>query len=644
MYKEFLVSGENEYPEKVRIAMAEIKLFRKHNVFAILLSAVSTLALCGSAVISADSIVGGNLFLVGPLIRLFNLAFTALPDADLLGITVFVALYILYRHYFSLRKGGKIPGSKLFFALSLLFALFILFGMSFHTFGSLIFLLQSKIQVVYAFLLLMGLTTLFYVVCSFLLRVLIQNPKQAKRNRLAYLFLDTRPILIPFLFLLLCWLPYWVACFPGSVSYDMNHQWGTFLGYIPVSGVHPILSTLFFGGYLQVLRIFFNDTICLALLTFTQFVVMAAVITYALHSMRRWSVSQNLRLVVLFFFALNPLIPIWLQLMVKDCIYYGLFLAFAVTLLNFILAVHYRQPIGKALFWTILWGILTSLMRNNGVYIIIPSLLGVLFVAKGKKQKMVIGTSAFLTALTFALITNGLMDFYGATKGPVVEMLSVPFQQTARYVRQYGAELTPEERSSLNTVLNVDSLSQVYDPNISDPVKNARVQGYEAHLDEYFSTWAKMFCKHPLVYLEATLHNTYAYLSPTVDSPVGIIAAISIDSNPCQVLDTKYALPDSARTLCLSILLGTKRIPAVGLLLRIGIYTWALLFLAVLGVYCKKYYLLLGCLPAVMNLLVCISSPVNGYYRYALPHMLFIPVLLGWIVTELCRPQEEKSK
>lgn len=626
--------------------MAKIKLSRKYTVFTMLFAALSTLAVLGNAVIPAeDSIIGSDLLLVGPLIQILARIRYALPDAKLLGIVVLVAMLSLYQHYFLLRSQGKLPKSRLFFALSVLFAFFILCGTSFQSFGSLAFLFQSEAQMVYALLLLGGLTALFYVTCSFLLRALEEGrSRELRSSRLSRILLDTHSFLIPFLFLLLCWLPYWIACFPGSVSYDMNYQWSSFLGYIPMSGHHPVFSTLLYGYLLQFLRTFFNDTVCLALCSAAQFVVMAICFAYGLSRMRRWGVSQNLRLFTLLFFSLNPLIPIWLQLLVKDCIYFAFFFVFTVALLDLILAIVNQRPIGKALLWAMLWGTLTSLMRNNGIYIIAPSLFLILAVSKYKKQKTIIGFSAIFTVLIISVISNGLLNFYGASKGPLAEMLSIPFQQTARYVRQYEAEVTPEEREVLNLVLDVDILPQVYDPDISDPVKNARVPGYEAHIGEYLAVWAKMFCKHPMVYLEATLHNTYAYLSPAVDSPKAVMAAVSIEQNPYPILDAQYAMPDGARILCLNFILGIKQLPVIGVLLQVGTYTWTFLFLAVLVLYHKRYSLLLGCFPAAMNLLVCFASPVNGYYRYALPHMIIIPVLLSWLYTELYHTREEITR
>ena len=40
-------------------------------------------------------------------------------------------------------------------------------------------------------------------------------------------------------------------------------------------------------------------------------------------------------------------------------------------------------------------------------------------------------------------------------------MLSIPFQQTARYVKEHGKEVTKEEKMTINKVLNYDTIGKI---------------------------------------------------------------------------------------------------------------------------------------------------------------------------------------
>ena len=50
-------------------------------------------------------------------------------------------------------------------------------------------------------------------------------------------------------------------------------------------------------------------------------------------------------------------------------------------------------------------------------------------------------------------------------------MFSVPFQQTARYVKEHSEEITTEEAEAIRGILDFDHLAELYNPEISDAVK-----------------------------------------------------------------------------------------------------------------------------------------------------------------------------
>ena len=105
----------------------------------------------------------------------------------------------------------------------------------------------------------------------------------------------------------------------------------------------------------------------------------------------------------------------------------------------------------------------------------------------------------------------------GITEGEIGEALSIPIQQTARYLREHMAEVTPEERSILEEVFLVspEELVELYNPEVSDPVKAEFVgQPTEEQLKNYFRVWLQQLKKHPDTYIQAFLNHTYGYCYP----------------------------------------------------------------------------------------------------------------------------------
>ncbi len=68
-------------------------------------------------------------------------------------------------------------------------------------------------------------------------------------------------------------------------------------------------------------------------------------------------------------------------------------------------------------------------------------------------------------------------------------------------------------------------------------------------------------------------------------------------------------------------------LPGIGLLYRCGFYTWCVAFAAGWLLIRKRYRAAAASLPAVVNILVCLISPVNTCIRYALPAMCMVPLL-----------------
>ncbi|MDE7201236.1 MAG: hypothetical protein K2O91_04835 [Lachnospiraceae bacterium] len=77
-------------------------------------------------------------------------------------------------------------------------------------------------------------------------------------------------------------------------------------------------------------------------------------------------------------------------------------------------------------------------------------------------------------------------------------MLSIPFQQTARYLLYASEDITEEEKAAVDAILPIDQIAAIYNPEISDAVKNQYRYNTEG-LKEYFKAWYSMFKKHPYI-------------------------------------------------------------------------------------------------------------------------------------------------
>lgn len=114
----------------------------------------------------------------------------------------------------------------------------------------------------------------------------------------------------------------------------------------------------------------------------------------------------------------------------------------------------------------------TFLLRNNAVYELLPFMILLTFcIPRGVRKRMACAVCAAM--LVYGAAVHGLYPALGFKKGSEREMLSIPFQQTARYVAYVGDDVTEYEREVIGSVLDYDTLAESYSYACSDPVKTS---------------------------------------------------------------------------------------------------------------------------------------------------------------------------
>ena len=253
---------------------------------------------------------------------------------------------------------------------------------------------------------------------------------------------------------------------------------------------------------------------------------------------------------------------------------------------------------------------------------------------------------------TLIVIFIGLLTFYGTytkvllpslkiTDGSIRETLSIPFQQTARYVKYYSDDLSKNDIKIIDKVLEYETLKERYNPTISDPVKN-KFNKYTTNkeLKEYFKVWFKCLFKHPLVYIEATLNNIYGYFSPQATNWY-IYYKYDKRITENNLVDYHYNKLSHLRLILSKYAQIFPYLPFIGLLSNIGFNTWLILGLSLYSILKNKKEYLIVLSPLLISLLICIASPVNTYFRYAMPYVFMMPCLFTLIVNRLKKENQK---
>lgn len=430
--------------------------------------------------------------------------------------------------------------------------------------------------------------------------------------------------------MLLGYLPYYVAVFPGVVTQDAVAQIAQVTGLSPLANDHPLAQTLLLG-LLPALGGLIGDTASLATACAAQLLLTCWALAACVRLLRELNALRGLLLTLTLLYALCPVYASYAQVIVKDTPF-----SLAVLWLSLCLwrMARAQEAPGRGM-WAQLLGsaLLVTLLRNAGVLVAAGSLLAALIwtLVRRRAGWRALTATALAASLAAYAALHLLLPVAGVADTPARENDSVQLQQIARIVVAYEGELSAEERATIGRVLDYEQIRAKYNPELSDPVKWLwRADATADDRTALMRLWTKLLRRYPASCFTATFANTYGYLYPGYVSSY-LKQHYYLDPPPEMAdIEAVYAPGVSANARGLSIALDdAMQSTLYRLLVSPGTYAWLLLFAAVLCCRRGARAYLLGMLPALLVLAGLFATAVNGYFRYALPVYLCAPICLA---------------
>ena len=490
-----------------------------------------------------------------------------------------------------------------------------------------------------------------------------------------------------------------------------------------LNGHHPVVHTALIGSCVKLGLTLFNSADAGVLIyTTLQYVITAASAAYSISSMRKFGVSLPVRALGLGFFALVPLFSNYSVLLTKDVLFADALLVMLVQTVKLLAAGLSRRgedaeragervpvlfaPHDWALF--VLSALGTTFLRNGGL--VFPAAACVIAAgfaawdahrerhaaAAARSPRAVSSPAAPASAMSAAAVpcmrpgsrvprlrwvgilavlalclasnmyfTKVFMPAHDITPGSKREMLSIPFQQTARFVQKHdglnsGVQpvvkddgtveeptsdglVTQHEREVIDRVLVYGNLGRRYNPDKSDAVKNCfNEDASDADIKEYFKVWAEMFHKDPESYISALINNYYGYFYPSERDAWFYSTAFSAEVM-ARPDNTKYfdfhPVDSEAVRFCDHVVnlyrVAVQRVPLVSLTMSSATYVWIMVAIVVYLLRRLDWRALAIWVPLMGVLAVCLIGPCNGstYMRYLYPVILCMPFTIGVTVT-----------
>ena len=489
-----------------------------------------------------------------------------------------------------------------------------------------------------------GIATLIFFVYDIANRVNIEKLDAVNRG------FDKKAFFKLTLIMIACWVPYMIIMAPGAMGTDTRDQFAQILGNgemswspgtvlrepddILLTNHHPVAHTLLLGIFLKFGELIGSYFAGIELYCVLQSIVFASALTYSVIKLQEYGMSERLAKIVYLFFTLCPLFPLWGMTTFKDTPFSIMLLVVTLLLYD---AFKTPEKFTKSKYWILAAALFVLLLvRNNGFYIVLLLLpFTVIHFRKKKKFVLKIISVMLIPILLFKVGFTGVaFKVAGVNDGSPREMLSVPFQQTARYIVEFENEVTPEEKDSILTILGggevtLNEIAQKYVPDRSDSVKGLyNKYATTEDLLNYFKTWFAQLAKHPACYVEAFLNLNFSWFSFDSNHDAIYYNGNTDKTIPdyLEGLDNPKAL-DGARSAVSQMVNMLDRIPIVSCLFEFSFYTWCYVIIFLAMLMRKRYTELLVCLPIFANYAICFVGPV-AYMRYVIPMIVCIPFVI----------------
>ncbi len=449
---------------------------------------------------------------------------------------------------------------------------------------------------------------------------------------------DLRQMLYMAGFILLCWLPVFLAVYPGFFVYDAQEE------YMQVvtrnfSNHHPLIHVLLLGGIIQAgYKISGSVNLGIACYTIFQMVILAGIFSYGITYMKQKKVSLRVRMIALAYFGFFPVIVMFSLCSAKDGLFTGMLL-----LLFLMIKELCGEPEtllsskGKLLLF-IVGAVGVMMLRHNGKYAFWVFALVLLLYCREQRKKVF-----FLTAVSvgiYLVLSSGLSVIFGAERGGQQEMLTVPIQQVARVYTSEQETLNQEELDDLYDFLPEEALKR-YTPKVSDSVKiEFNNEAFRSDPMKFLKLWGKWGISHPFTYLNAWLMTSYGFWYP--DTVIDVYRGNTVFTYTYE--DSSYFgyeveepgsreskiswLAEGYRRLSLEV--TQQKIPVISMLFSPGFLFWVMMFVAGYLWEQKKYRQLIPYLLPILIWMTVILGPT-----YLVRYVVFLWALLPFMIISL---------
>ncbi|MCI8592058.1 MAG: hypothetical protein HFI88_06875 [Lachnospiraceae bacterium] len=430
-----------------------------------------------------------------------------------------------------------------------------------------------------------------------------------------------------FLLLILMWFPYLLAFYPGILSPDSITSMLQVKDLSILYNHIPIAYTLLVAFFVRLGWSIGGGNFGVALFSFSQLVIMAAILSYSVYWVRtRISKNKIISTVLLLFYGLNPIIALYSITMWKDVLFSGWIVLYCLFLGDVTINGEKEFIEKKGTIRLCMLFFLVSFGRNNGIYVIILSWLILLILYK-KAQKKIFALCGG-TILFILLIQGPGYKKLGIDQSGFAESVAIPLQQIS-YTAIHDRGFEIEDLEFLERIIPLQVIEDSYSPLSADNIKfnpEFNTAFFEENKAAFIKLYLKWFPSHFPSYVQSYLLSTQGFwhIDPTL---MGWIVSDGVYENDLGIysVDLLYnCLGIDVKQNMYMTMESVSRLP----ISNIGLMVWFVFFYILVCFMQKKPWKALVTMPLVgCWFTLMIASPVSSQFRYVYYYHLMIPII-----------------
>lgn len=471
-------------------------------------------------------------------------------------------------------------------------------------------------------------TTIFfvggYLAFWHIINAIINNLKIITWNKVDKSTSPMRIFIISFfLFVLTRCLVLFLCQYPGELTNDSIGQITQILNG-NYTNHHPYYHTMVIKVFISLgLRLFNDINAAVATYCFFQIIFTSICFSFAISTMSHLKTPRWIIVLSLLFFLLMPYHIIYSITIWKD-IMFGCFVLLFVTFIYRCMEMIGNQYINYSILIFSGGGI--CLFRSNGffVFVVLSFLFAVIWKLNEKGFLFV-----FLGVLLFCFIMKHLvLKELGVVQPDTIESLSIPAQQISRVIQE-GYEINQWEADALEEVIEVDRISEVYNSEVSDPIKAlVREKGNQRLIvdnkEKYIRLYMSLGLRYPTVYLRAWIDQTRGYWN----------AGYEFWRWDLNIRDNDLGIERNVKSSSFNRMFNEylwlfTNVQGLRLFLCIGLFVWIDIFMLMIAIIRKDKLGAFVSLPIITIVLsLLIATPVFSEFRYIYSAFCTLPIVV----------------